>query len=180
MCVWGKCSGPRGGSVPTWFWEGTASVLAREGASRDPITLAWTAIRSGAPRLEDLEASFPREATAAAAAYVTAFAFVQTLSQEKGTESLGRVTQRVAHGEEFVDVFQDVYGGTPTGMAAAWRRGFLWRYRWVPILTSGTTLWLGVTGLFLLAWWRKRRRSSLLMELWELEEQIEEDHEILH
>ena len=53
---------------------------------------------------------------------------------------------------------------------ARWRRSFLWRYRWVPILTSGTTLWMGVMALFLVAAWRRRRRSREVLERWEDEE----------
>jgi len=162
--------GDRTGEVPLWFHEGTATVLAHEGALRDVVYLARLALQTGAPTLGEIARSFPLEATAAGSAYVVSYAFIGRLVAEEGTESLGDVIRGVAQGGRFEVEFERVYGGGPAEIEKSWRRGFLWRYRWIPLLTSGTTLWLVITVTFLLGGWRKRRRNRLRMDLWEEEE----------
>lgn len=164
--------GTRSGEVPSWFQEGVASVLAHEPAWRDVWQLSRSALRGDSPRLEELERGFPSEDADAGPAYIVSYAFVGRLVREEGSRSLGRVVERVAEGESFESAFADVYGRSPAAFEASWRRGFLWRYRWLPILTSGTTLWLMVTLLLLLALWRRRRRSRRILHAWE-----EEEHE---
>ncbi len=55
-----------------------------------------------------------------------------------------------------------------------WRRQTLW-YRWVPVLTSSVTLWIGITFLALLAIHRRRAKDAALRELWREEERLVTD-----
>lgn len=166
-----RALGSRSMETPVWFLEGTATVLAHEGALRDLVHLGRVALESGAPRLEEISDSFPGEGREAEAAYVLSYAFVAELVERAGTKGLGRVIGRVGEGEPFDAAFEAVYGGSPASLEASWRRRFLWAYRWIPILTSGATLWLAVTFLLLLAGWRKRRRARRLLEQWDVEDE---------
>ena len=56
-------------------------------------------------------------------------------------------------------------------MEGFWRR-LSFAYRWLPFLTSSATLWIGVTGLFLLAARRRRRRDRELEERWRREDEV--------
>lgn len=53
---------------------------------------------------------------------------------------------------------------------AAWRRESLIRYRWIPVLTASSTLWLIVALFVVWAGFRKRARARALREQWETEE----------
>jgi hypothetical protein len=50
---------------------------------------------------------------------------------------------------------------------AAWRRDSLIRYRWIPVITASSTLWIGITFLALLAGMRKRRQVQRQRREWQ-------------
>jgi hypothetical protein len=50
-----------------------------------------------------------------------------------------------------------------------WGRYTFW-YRWMPILTSSATLWIGITALSLLAIRRRRQRDRQILQDWDAQE----------
>ena len=46
-------------------------------------------------------------------------------------------------------------------------------YHWLLALTSASPLWGGIVVLFLIAYWRKRRRARLVITGWEAQERAE-------
>ena len=71
----------------------------------------------------------------------------------------------------FNQAFREATGRPLHKVEAEWRRSLTWRYRYIPMVTSGGTLWLGVTLLFILGYYRKWKRSRLKLEQWEEEEE---------
>ena len=61
-----------------------------------------------------------------------------------------------------------------------WRRRLLWD-RWVPVLTSSVTVWVGITLLALYAIRKRRQRDATIRARWELEEmglsRLDDDYE---
>jgi len=91
---------------------------------------------------------------------------------DHGREVVGRIASEVARGESFAAAFRAATGdGLGDFEAAFWRR-FRWRYRWVPFLTSGATLWMGVTALALVAIARRKQRDAEIRRRWEEEERL--------
>jgi hypothetical protein len=168
--VLGEALPRRTHELPTWFSEGAAAYLAHEGSMRDLAVLARVALSQKPLGLEEMRYSFPREEGAARAAYVESYAFVTHMVGRHGETVLGEVLGEVRDGATFEEAFLTVTGRTVEDEEARWRRAFLWRYRWVPILTSGTTLWMGVLFLVFYAGYRRRRRSRETMARWEEEE----------
>jgi hypothetical protein len=168
--VLNEALGTRAGEPPVWFSEGTASFLAHEGGLRDLAVLARTALSQRYIPLRDLTDSFPAGRGEADAAYVESYAFVARMVELHGPGSLARIVGGMRAGAAFDEAFRAVAGRSVAGEEALWRRSFLWRYRWIPVLTSGTTLWIAVTLLFLFAGWRRRRHAREVMARWEEEE----------
>jgi hypothetical protein len=61
---------------------------------------------------------------------------------------------------------------SPEEWERRWRRSVTMRYRWIPALTSGGSLWLLISLLFVIAFLRKRRRSRAVLARWEEEERF--------
>jgi hypothetical protein len=104
-------------------------------------------------------------------AYAQSYLFMTHLRKEYGRDAPGSILRRVGSGTAFNEAFHQVTGEPLHRVEAEWRRGLTWRYRYIPMVTSGGTLWLLVTLLFVLGYLRKRRRNRLRMEEWEEEEE---------
>jgi hypothetical protein len=77
-------------------------------------------------------------------------------------------------GERFRFAWREATGRAPEDWARSWRRSVTLWYRWIPFLTSGSTIWLVSGLLFLAAYARRRRRSRLILRRWEEEERFED------
>ena len=91
------------------------------------------------------------------------------LVERNGRESIAALIGRVADGESFGPAFRAVFGSSRTSLEAEWKRGFLRRYRWMPILTSGSTPWFVMMILAVVGWARKKHRTAA--RLLEMEEE---------
>ena len=91
---------------------------------------------------------------------------------------MARIAAEASRGEPFAAAFRAATGDSLGDFEAGFWRRFRWRYRWVPFLTSGATLWLGVTALALLAMARRRQRDAAIRRRWEEEEAEGEWHEL--
>ena len=159
-----------GEPLPRWFHEGVALVAAHgwELADRGRLLLGGV---GGAPTTTAaVERAFAGEQHEVDVAYVLAGAMVQELLRAHGRDTVAAVTAGVAAGQPFPDAFAAA-AGEPLGdfETAFWRR-FRLLYRWVPFLTSGATLWLGITLLALVAAARRRARDAAIHRRWRDEE----------
>jgi hypothetical protein len=128
-----------GHSLPRWFHEGVAVSVEAGWGIGSQTRLLWAAARG--PAIEDVDALF---ASAAApettTAYLLSAALVEDVRRRHGLDLPGVIATRVANGESFDAAFAATTGETVDEAAQqAWRvyRGL----RWMPILTSGTSLW---------------------------------------
>jgi len=58
---------------------------------------------------------------------------------------------------------------------AQWRRASLIRYRWLPVLTASSTLWILITLLSIVVGGYRRAQQRRLRERWEREEREERE-----
>jgi len=161
-----------GKELPRWFQEGVALLAARDWEMEDREKLLLGGITGVPPSTAALQRAFDGEGYSIETAYAIAGALVQELVHEHGREVVGRIASEVARGESFAAAFRAATGdGLGDFEAAFWRR-FRWRYRWVPFLTSGATLWMGVTALALVAIARRKQRDAEIRRRWEEEERL--------
>jgi len=56
-----------------------------------------------------------------------------------------------------------------------WREDVAKRYTFWPVLCSGTVVWMGVIGLFVWGWRKRRARSKATLARWARDEAREDD-----
>jgi hypothetical protein len=159
-----------GRRVPYWFNEGLAVHLSGESSLLRLRTL-WSATLSGRLiPLERLDASFPADAGAADLAYSESADVVRFLLRQQERERFPRLIERVHDGQSFAAALRDAYGLDFVSLEYEWREEIARKYSFWPVLFSGTVVWFGVLGLFVVAWHKRRRRSRRTLEQWAREE----------
>jgi hypothetical protein len=157
--------------IPRWFNEGLAMVLAREWNLEDRSRLMIVNLRRGVIDLETLERSFQGGRHSAASAYALSGAFVRYVQAEHGERAAARILHRVARGEPFKEAFASALGLPLEKAIYEYSHHLNVWHKWVPILSSMTTLWFLITGLALVAFKRRRDRDREILERWDEEEQ---------
>lgn len=164
-------TGPYAALVPRWFNEGLAMIHTRAWGLGDVVNLSKHLITSKPLPLGELTRGFPQSRSSAGVAYAQSYLFLTHLRKNHGRDAPGKILRRVGTGMAFNQAFHEVTGRALHRVEAEWRRGLTWRYRYIPMVTSGGTLWLGVTLLFILGYYRKWKRNRELLEQWEDEEE---------
>ena len=160
--------------LPLWFEEGVATREGRRWSMEDVLAYSAALLTSDLPRLEELDADFHAlDEGRVRRAYAASFAFVGWAS--RGHESLLRDVVREARRRSFADAWRAANGRSLADSEIRWRREALLRYRWVPILTASSTLWLGISLLAMIAGIRRRARAKAARARWEQEERGLED-----
>jgi hypothetical protein len=160
-----------GRPMPRWFHEGVAMIAGLTWGLDDRTHLTYSLVTDPEISLAGLDDLFGGGKGAAHRAYAISGAFVRDLLDRHGPDVVARILDGVAAGLPFESAFRRATGVT---LAAAegsfWDRQSFW-YRWVPLLTSSVTLWLGITLLALYAIKRRRERDAALRRTWEEEEE---------
>ena len=157
-------------ALPRWFQEGVAMVASREASLADQQRLLVGGLSGVPPSTDALDRAFAGEGYAVDTAYAVSGALAEELVRAHGRAAVGRIAAAVARGLTFPQAFVDATGSSlPDFDAGFWRR-FRLRYRWLPFLTSGATLWFAITALALVAIARRRQRDAALRRRWDDEE----------
>jgi hypothetical protein len=159
-----------GREVPRWFHEGVAMFAGRSWDLEDRSRMTWALLVDEKVPLAELDLRFDAGRAAASRAYAFSGAFVRDLFQRYGAGVAARILGGMALGLPIEEAF---FRATGTSLAAAeasfWRRHSFW-YRWVPVLSSSVTLWIGITLLALFAIRRRRQRDAQILARWEEED----------
>jgi hypothetical protein len=159
-----------GGEVPRWLHEGIAMTAGGAWGLEDSGRFGLSVARQGEVPLSRLPQLFARGGAATARAYAVSGGFVRFLLRRHGQGVTGEILAGVAEGLPFEDAFRRAAGESLAAAEEAfWRRQTFW-HRWLPLLTSSTVLWVGVTALALWAIRRRRRRDAEVAARWEREE----------
>jgi hypothetical protein len=160
--------------MPRWFQEGVATHLASEWQLEESVHVAGLAMSGRYVPLEEMTHALPDDAWDARMAYLESFAFLDWLAERSGEDALRRFFAEFRTGASFRTSFRHAFGGSPEMLEDEWRGGFLWRFRWLPVLTSSATVWTGMTVLFVATGVVKRRRIARRLAALQ-EEQDRED-----
>jgi hypothetical protein len=131
----------------------------------DQVRLLVAALRD--PEISDLSQLFQSDAQGdTILAYRLATVLVEDLRHRYGAACPGRIAAHVARGVPFARALEIETGETPdTAAAHAWR-GYLRWTNWVPALTSGSAVWVGILGLACLVFAVRRHRRARRRQAW--------------
>ena len=167
-----------GQHVPRWFHEGVAMAAARSWDLEDRTRLILEMVPGRSESLDEIDMLFTMGSGPANRAYALSGAFVRDLIGRYGPAVPGEILAGARGGLPFGDAFLRATGMSLADTTRAfYRRQNLWN-RWIPFLTSGFTLWTGITVLALWAIRRRRERDARRKEEWALEEAMFEPQEI--
>ncbi len=157
--------------IPRWLDEGLATWLGRRWGMRDFVIQSSAVLAGRLPALAEIDQEFATDSSLRARrAYAASFAFVRWSVDRYGDEFPARLVERLGE-QPLEEAWPAAGNGESLAQAEQrWRRGTLFLHRWLPVLTASSTLWLGVTGLFLLAGVMRRRRTKAIHRRWDQEE----------
>jgi hypothetical protein len=159
-----------GRPLPRWFQEGVALLAARDWKLADRERLLVGGVGGVPPSTAALERAFAGDGYATDTAYAIAGALTRELVARHGRGAVATIAHEVAAGRDFAGAFAAGTGASlPQFEASFWRR-FRLLYRWLPFVTSGTALWLGVTALAMVAMAHRRARDAAIRRRWDEEE----------
>ncbi len=152
--------GPR---IPRWFDEGYAQWASggwdASEAWRLRVLLAW----GGAPPLDSLSLTWPRDRAAAEGAYLLAASAVSYLLEGSGERGLALFLARWKDARSFDDALRSTFGVTPGQFEEDWRRHVKRRYGWLFVASRSAVLWmlLALVLLFMARSRQGRNRSRM-------------------
>jgi hypothetical protein len=165
------------GGVPRWLDEGLAMMVAREGGIDGSVRVAAAASFGGLVPLHALwggpEAGVINQDLAYAQSLSATRFFLESgawgpYGPRDGLPELVRKLAHPTYGRALRDLLDD-----PVFIRAferRWRESVQTFWSWIAALTSGGFFWMGISSLFLLAYWRKRRMAELKQAEWKEEE----------
>lgn len=150
-----------GRRVPRWFDEGVAMLAARPWRWRDQTELALGLVSGPRTPLWKLDDLFHGDRRDVERGYALAGALVQDLLERYGPAVPRIVLARVARGDTFEEALRAATGARLLEIGEAfWERQGSLRI-WIPLLTSTTVLWFGISILAIAAAFRRRRLKRL-------------------
>lgn len=164
-----------GRPVPRWFNEGFA-VLASGETSYVRLQTLWTAtVSDSLLTLPQMERSFPADENQANIAYAQAADIVRFLIRHEEQHRFRGLVSRMRDGETMDSALLNSYGEDAAALESEWREEVAKRYTFWPVLFSGTVIWAGTLGLFVLGWRKKRRKAAATLARWEREEAADDE-----
>lgn len=156
--------------VPRWLNEGLALIAGGPWGLADRSRLSLAMLTDRRAPISDLDRLFAGSRTDRIRAYALAGAFTQNLLQLHGPKAGARILRGLGENLSIDEAFRRATGvALEQAESSFWRR-YEFLYRWLPVLTSGATLWIGITFLALIAVRRRRQRDAQIRRRWEQEE----------
>ncbi|WP_394845818.1 hypothetical protein LZC95_53420 [Pendulispora brunnea] len=159
-----------GRHVPRWFNEGLAIHVSGESRFLRLRTLWEATLSRQTIPLADLDAAFPQDRYEVSIAYAESADFVRFLLRDADRVRFASLIERVRNGTAFDRALADAYGTDLRKLEYQWREEIAKRYTFLPVLTSGSLLWVLVFAALVVGYMRKRKRNKAILERWEREE----------
>jgi hypothetical protein len=158
--------------LPLWLEEGLAMHLSGDQSYASDFRLVLDNSFGVLTPLVDLRHGFPSEPKARSTAYrqaysVTAYVLRKEYSGQ-GARDLVRALIDPKHGDWFIDQFWDAM--STNALEVQWRQTISSIWAWLLFITSGTFLWGAISALFIVAYIRRRRKTTQKIREWEAED----------
>jgi hypothetical protein len=163
-----------GQRVPRWLNEGFAIHLSGE-SSLARVSLLWPAVLAGdVLPFSRLDRGFAGGSSNVSLAYAQAADVVRYLLRTRDAQRFNLLLSHLRDGAPFESALRESYGLDLVGLEYEWRDDASQRYSFWPVLLSGSMIWVGVLGLFALAWRKHRKRQQATLARWAREEAQED------
>jgi hypothetical protein len=164
----------RGHDVPRWFNEGVAIHQSEVRLLPRMESLLRAAAQRSMLRLSELDARFPNRPHEVNVAYAQSADVVGFLRRTNNDERrFHRLIQSLRDGETFDTALAIGYGWTRMGLEREWRDSLRTRYRILPALFAGSTIWVAAAILVVFAYRRRRRYHHMKLQQMAYREELE-------
>ena len=148
----------QGQAIPLWFSEGLA--IHQSGSFHWPRVQALlkAAVQHETIPLAELSRRFPKKNGGIDVAYAQSADLVNFLRGEDGDQArFITLITNLRKGAPFDQALSQSYGLSVLGLEYEWRQSLRTRYRILPLILGGSTVWALTSCLFVIAWWRRRK-----------------------
>ena len=163
-----------GQPIPRWFNEGFAVHASGENRTTRLWTLWSATLAEDLIPMARLETGFPADPDTASVAYAQAADFVRFLMRNHDEHRFRAAMARIRAGQPFALGLGDAYGNDLSTLEYEWLEDVAKRYTFWPVLFSSTVVWVGVLGLLVWGWRRRKARAQLTLARWAREEAQED------
>jgi len=161
--------------VPRWFNEGFAVMASGETSFARMWVLSSATLSDRLLPLAEVERTFPSDENKASIAYAEASDIVRFLVRREDRHRFRALVRELGNGRTLDQSARDAYGIDLVSLEHEWREDVAKRYTFWPVLCSGTVVWVGVLGLFVWGWRKRRARSRATLARWARDEAREDD-----
>ncbi len=163
-----------GNRVPRWFNEGVAIHQSEVRLLPRMESLLRAAAQRSMLRLSELDNHFPNRPHEVNIAYAQSADVVGFLRRSNNDERrFHRMIYSLRDGETFDTALATAYGWTRVGLERQWRESLRTRYRILPALFAGSTVWVLAAGLVIFAYRRRRRYHHMKLQQMGYREELE-------
>ncbi len=163
-----------GNPVPLWFNEGVAIQQSEVRLLPRMESLLRAAAQRSMLRLSELDDRFPNRPHEVNVAYAQSADVVGFLRRTDNDERrFHRLIQSLREGETFDAALATAYGWTRIGLERQWRESLRTRYRILPALFAGSTIWVAAAILVVFAYRRRRRYHHTKLRQMAYREELE-------
>lgn len=163
-----------GNDVPRWFNEGVAIHQSEVRMLPRMESLLRAAAQRSMLRLSELDNHFPRRPHEVNIAYAQSADVVGFLRRSNNDERrFHRLIYALRNGETFDTALATAYGWTRVGLERQWRESLRTRYRIMPALLAGSTVWVVAAALVIVAYRRRRRYHHQKLQQMAYREELE-------
>ncbi|RMH38274.1 MAG: hypothetical protein D6690_00335 [Nitrospirae bacterium] len=158
-------------ALPRWFDEGMVMVAARTLGLDDHARLIWAVIAGNPVSFAEVDALFLGDRASAHRGYILANAIVRFYLQQFGARWPQYILTALAQDRLFPAAFAEASGRSLKAVETAfWTSQTSWT-RWVPVMASSTTLWIGIILLVVWLLTRQRGRTRAIRQQWRKEDE---------
>ena len=163
-----------GNDVPRWFNEGVAIHQSEVRMLPRMESLLRAAAQRSMLRLSELDDHFPNRPHEVNIAYAQSADVVGFLRRSNNDERrFHRMIYALRDGETFDTALATAYGWTRIGLERQWRESLRTRYRILPALLAGSTVWVAAAVLVIFAYRRRRKYHHLKLQQMAYREELE-------
>jgi len=160
-------------NIPRWFSEGFSMYFEERGGLTRGFRLMRQAFSNSYIDLDQIEDSFPDNPIDVQNAYLTSSEFFAYLMSVIGEDGLYRVFEYLKDGLDLKFAIYKVSGKSLYELERGFKKSARFKYAWLPVITSSTTLWVFLTLLFIYVFIVKKRRISERLETMRIQEEEE-------
>ena len=163
-----------GNDVPRWFNEGVAIHQSEARMLPRMESLLRAAAQRSMLRLSEIDDHFPNRPHEVNVAYAQSADVVGFLRRSNNDERrFHRLIYSLRRGDTFDTALADAYGWTRIGLERQWRESLRTRYRILPALLAGSTVWVVAAFLVIFAYRRRRRYHHMKLQQMAHREELE-------